>query len=104
MTTLQTLTEGTKIGRYALTANSIVLFILGSAVLIESIQEEKQNTQVLQKKISEHYGIPPNGAEYVMCHYGKLHYPNKGIFSGYLPYYPNIDCSQMELDKIKTIS
>ncbi|MEA1989435.1 MAG: hypothetical protein U9N57_09570 [Pseudomonadota bacterium] len=101
MQTLETMTQGTKIGSYAAFLYGLIIAVASAITFFVQTNEAVKQNALIAQEVSSAYGLSESSANNLMCFHGILHYKNVGLFSGYLVFSPNIPCSEAEMKMLQ---
>lgn len=101
MQTLESMTQGTKVGTYTAFIYALTIVIASSITLFVQTDEAVKQHELNTHKVAVTYGLPEASAENLICFQGMLHYNNINPFSGALAFSPSISCSVDELTKLQ---
>ena len=77
----------------------MVGLILG-ALSINNYHNDHINQKIKLSKLkfhlSEKYSVPVNKLNLLRCNFGKLHYPDSSLITGYIPFMPSKNCNEKE--------
>ena len=101
MQTLETMTQGTKVGSYAAFIYGLIIVVASAITFFIETNEATKHHEGITQKVASTYGLPEASAKDLICFQGILHYKNIGLFAGALAFTPNITCSEAELKRLQ---
>ena len=86
---------------YLFAGTGILIFAIGMGLNDQDAEKVQKLQTSFSQQLQSEYGLSADEVKRSVCSQGKLFYPAPGIFSGYLPYTPELKCSQAQFDAIQ---